>query len=265
MTASSPSSRHLLLLTALSIGLVIGAACGTGDDGDFQRIDSDDLFGLDQTTTTSFTTTTTTTVPASSVPIQTSTSAPTTSIPTEPIELYFVSGNRLERVTRNLSRDPSATRVTTLLEEGPPPGEAGVGLRSFILPGLITTVRESGAGFATVDLAVEPFDDIEDRDQRLAIAQIVLTLTRRPGIGQVQFSLEGEPLAVPGADGVQTDPGELVSREDFEDLLVDPQPTDSVPDDTTDATADTTTDATEPTAPPTTVEPTPPTAATPST
>ncbi|MGH9272128.1 MAG: hypothetical protein ACRDZ2_12740, partial [Ilumatobacteraceae bacterium] len=69
----------------------------------------------------------------------------------------------------------------------------------------------------------------------------VLTLTRRPGIGQVQFSLEGEPLAVPGGDGVQTDPGESVSRVDYADLLSDPGPDDSQPEETTPDVSDPTT------------------------
>jgi hypothetical protein len=239
MTAVGPSQRRLVAASALAIGVVIGAACGTGDDGAFERIDSKDLFGLDQTTTTS-TTTTTTTVPESSVPVPPSTSMPSTTVPTEPIELYFVSGNQLDVVIGNLSRDPSAIRVMALLEDGPPPGEAGLGLRTFVEAGLISSVRESGAGFAAVDFAGEAFDDIEDRDQRLAIGQIVLTLTRRPGIGQVQFSLEGEPLAVPGGDGVQTDPGQSVSREDFEDLLSDPGPDDSQPETTPDVSEPTT-------------------------
>jgi hypothetical protein len=244
-----PGYRRLVLPTALAIGVAIAAAsCGTGDDGAFQRIDSDELFGLDETTTTSTTTTTTTTIPASSV-LPTTTSEPPTTVPTELIELYFVSGDHLEPVDRNLTRDPSATRVMTLLEEGPPPGEPGAGLRSFVQPGLITTVRESGSGFATVDLAGETFDAIEGRDQRIAIGQIVLTLTRRPGIGQVRFSLEGEPLAVPGAEGVQTDPGDPVARADYEDLLVVLQPNDTTAD-TTEATDSTdATDAADPTDP----------------
>ena len=56
----------------------------------------------------------------------------------------------------------------------------------------------------------------------MAIAQIVLTLTRRPGIGQVQFTLDGEPLAVPERDNVQTVPGALVSRNDYQSLLLEP-------------------------------------------
>ena len=76
---------------------------------------------------------------------------------------------------------------------------------------LVNTVVESGTGFVTVDLAGEPFDRIDPADQRAAIAQIVLTLVGRPGVGQVTFTLDGEPMRVPRADGLQSEPGELVS------------------------------------------------------
>ncbi|CAN5858415.1 hypothetical protein BH18ACT2_BH18ACT2_20070 [soil metagenome] len=253
MTApqGAPRLRTSLALLAASLGLVVGAACGTGDDDTFQRIDSEELFGLDQATTTSTMTTTTTTVPESSVPSPTTTTAASSStIPTEAIELYFLAGNQLERVYSSLSQGASEIRVMTLLEDGPP-AEAGVGLRSFVPQGLITSVRPSGRGFAEVDLAEVPFERIDQRDQRLAIAQIVLTLTRRPGVGQVQFTLDGEPLAVPGQDNVQTEPGGPVSRQDYESLLVDPEPEDTQPEPEP-------TDPPDPTVDPTT-EPTPPT------
>ncbi len=83
------------------------------------------------------------------------------------------------------------------------------------------TVTESAAGFASVDLLGTVFETIEDPDQRLAFAQIVLTLTRRPGIGQVQFSVDGEPIGVPGRDNVIRAAGDLVSFEDYESLLVE--------------------------------------------
>lgn len=245
---------RLLAATTVALGLVVGAACGSGDDSAFQRIDSADLFGLDETTSTSTTTTSTTTttvVPPSSAPIPSSTSSSSSTVATVPIELYFVDGTRLDAVVVPLIGAPSATRVMAALDEGPPPGGIGVGLRSFVPRGLVTIARESDAGFATVDLAVGPYEDIDARDFRLAIAQIVLTLTRRPGIGQVQFTLDDEPLAVPGKEGAQTEPGALVSRVDYESLLVGAGPDGEEPVDET-----TTTETTvEPTAP---VEPTDP-------
>ncbi len=41
----------------------------------------------------------------------------------------------------------------------------------------------------------------------------------RPGIGQVSFTLDGEPLAVPKLGNVLSDPGEAVARSDYESLL----------------------------------------------
>ena len=47
----------------------------------------------------------------------------------------------------------------------------------------------------------------------------MLTLVSRPGVGQVQFTRDGELMRVPRRDGLQSDPGELVSRQDYESLL----------------------------------------------
>ena len=51
-------------------------------------------------------------------------------------------------------------------------------------------------GTATVELA-EDFNQIPTTDQRLAIGQLVLTLTGLPGVDQVRFRLNGVDLAVP--------------------------------------------------------------------
>ena len=51
----------------------------------------------------------------------------------------------------------------------------------------------------------------------LALGQLVLTATARPGVGQVRFTLEGLPVQVPTADGtVTSDP---LSRDDYLALL----------------------------------------------
>jgi spore germination protein GerM len=215
-----------LLAVALLAGSAAGlaAGCGVGGDGDLQRIGAGDLAGLDQTTTsttTSTTTTTTTVPPTASVAVgSTSSAATTTTIPTEPVELYFIAGDVLESVTQELTRGPGPSRVLEVLESGPPSGDAGIGLTSLVPAGLTRPVIESGTGVATVDLVGELFESIEGGvDQRRAIAQIVLTLTRRPGIGQVRFTLDGEDLAVPKLGNVLSEPGEAVARIDYESLL----------------------------------------------
>jgi spore germination protein GerM len=72
----------------------------------------------------------------------------------------------------------------------------------------VTTAR----GTATVDLA-EAFTLAGQEDQAAAIAQLVYTLTARPGIGRVAFTLDGEVVEVPRGDGTLTT--DALTRDDF--------------------------------------------------
>lgn len=82
-------------------------------------------------------------------------------------------------------------------------------------PAPVSAVDVAG-GVATVDLAAT-FGELGTERQRLAIAQIVCTLTSLPGIGQVSFALAGSPIDVPDGAGVLT-PGP-VSRDDYATLI----------------------------------------------
>jgi spore germination protein GerM len=53
------------------------------------------------------------------------------------------------------------------------------------------------------------------------LAQIVLTLTNLPGIVNVLFTIDGDPLRVFQRNDELTEPGEPVTREDYEELLAD--------------------------------------------
>ena len=208
-------------LAVLGLGAVIlVASCSTSGDGQLQQIDSADLFGLDETSTS--TTTTTTTIPQTvtpTSPVQSTVGATTTTVATELVDLYFVDGTRLAPVPVDLVRGPSPSRVVAALLAGPQGGPAGVGLRSKLPDDLVNTVVESGTGFVTVDMVGRAFQRIDPIDQRAAIGQLVLTLTERPGVGQVRFTLDGVPLRVPRLDGLQSEPGEAVSRQDYASLL----------------------------------------------
>jgi spore germination protein GerM len=217
--------RRVAVLAAAIAALTGG--CGIGGGGNLQQIGSEDLAGLDQTTTSS-TTTTTTTVPVDTAAGTTTSAASTSTIATEPVELYYVAGGVLESVTRDVFRGISLFGVLRALESPPPP-DVAVGLTSVLPIGLTRGVTESGTGVATVDLVGDIFENIEGGDeQRQAVAQIVLTLTRRPGIGQVRFTLDGEDLQIPKRGNVLSEPGEAVSRLDYESLLdqSDVSPTD---------------------------------------
>jgi hypothetical protein len=220
-------------------------SCGVGGDDRLRQIDRADLQGLDETTTTSTSTTTTSVVPPPGSPGATS-----TTISTESVQLYFLDGNQLQPVTIDLATPASPSRVLAALLSGPPTGDLGIGLRSLLPPetttgpSLVNAVVQSNAGFATVDLNNAAFQRIDPTDQQSAIAQIVLTLTTRPGVGQVRFTLDGELMRVPKREGLQSEPGELVSAQDYQSLL-------------TAGAATTTTTTTVPPAPPSPPAPAP--------
>lgn len=72
-------------------------------------------------------------------------------------------------------------------------------------------------GIARVDLRLD-ISSLGGDDQLLAVAQIVCTLTGRPGVGQVSFTLEGTHVDVPRGDGsLVADP---LSRDDYSSLLL---------------------------------------------
>ena len=177
-------NRHVVYA---AVALVLGASCGVSADGQLEQIDSADLFGLDVTTTSTSTSTTSTTLVPQTVPVETTHLATTTTIATDAVDLYFLDGNRLEPVSIPLARNPSPQRVVRALVDGEVlSSDVGIGLRTLLPEDLVNTAAESGTGFVTVDVAGEPFDSIDQADQRAAIAQIVLTLVGRPGVGQVQ-------------------------------------------------------------------------------
>lgn len=196
-------------------------ACGIGGESELQSIDQDDLQGLDATTTSTTTTTTTTTAPVTPASVPATSAASSTTIVTEPVQLFFVDGDRLQPVRIDLAATATPSRVVQALLEGRPTGEAGIGLRTLLPEDLVNSVDPSGDGDATVDLATEEFNRIDPADQRTAIAQIVMTLVNRPGIGQVRFTTDGEPQRVPRRDGLQSEPGEGVSLNDYVSLLAD--------------------------------------------
>jgi hypothetical protein len=134
--------------------------------------------------------------------------------------VYLVAEDGLVAVERTVD-DQSPEMLIAELVNGPSPTERDDGLSSPLADGgdddqqLIAAV-ELARGVATVDLATG-FTSLPSDRQVSAIAQIVLTLTAQPGIGQVAFTLEASPVDVPRADGTTTtDP---VARSDYRDLL----------------------------------------------
>lgn len=135
--------------------------------------------------------------------------------PTEKATIFLVQGERLAPVRRELPAPVSVELVLEALADGPTATEEQLGLRTALLaPKLMTSGGVSG-GIATIDLG-QPFTEITGRDQIVALAQIVSTVTGLPGVGRAAFTLDGNPVGILRGDGAVTTAS--VSRDDYATL-----------------------------------------------
>lgn len=202
---------RLVPLGAVFIGSSIATACGVVGNNGVERISPPGALSV--------------TLPASTEPsttvAATSTSGlatTTVAIQTEPVRLYFITSGRLTYVATPLASPVSLTQIVAALEAGPPEGALGQGLRSALpspkTPADSLHADNNNAGVAQVELPRHFFDAIAVSDQRLVIAQIVLTLTDSRGIGQVEFN-----ETVPKPSGEAVPAGTPLSKADFQSLL----------------------------------------------
>ncbi|HSB86750.1 MAG TPA: GerMN domain-containing protein [Ilumatobacteraceae bacterium] len=218
-------TRRLTLIIVVLVAIVV--ACGIPSSGEVARIPENEVGALDDTLPT--TSTTTTTTPATTIePTTTTTTLPeitTTTVATEEVNLYFINaGGILVPFPRLVRRGASSAEVLSALQEGPPSGDIGVGLRTAVPPARSgrPSVTEDGSGVATVDLPANFYDTIKQEDQALVIGQIVLTLTEIRGIGQVLFTQGGQPIGVLRGSGDLSQPGQPLPRRDYFSLTESP-------------------------------------------
>ncbi|MCX6532558.1 MAG: GerMN domain-containing protein, partial [Actinobacteria bacterium] len=196
-----------------SLALILLSSCGVPNTNEFTKIaDANIPFELNATTTSSSTTTTTL---APDLPMP---GAGTGNIPpeiiNETVELYFITANRVLATKIQIASPATTSQVLAALIAGPPIGDAGLGLRSALSTALTATIDVS-KGIANIDADAVLLDGLSPIDQRLAIAQLVLTFTSRPGVGQVVLSIEGSQIAIPRGRGDLAKPGTPVSFEDY--------------------------------------------------
>jgi spore germination protein GerM len=189
--------------------LLLLVGCGLPVDSRAHQLANDQIpYGLADPATSS--TTTTTTAPGT---LDTDVTAPTG----EPVRLYFPGEDGLfEAVVRRITRPVTLEEVVGSLAQGPQAAAAGAGnLRSVLGSGDVQGVTLH-AGLATVALGMH-FGELPPSEQRLAVAQLVLTLTDRPGVGQVAFKVGDQPADVPRPDGRLTKAN--VSRDDYASMV----------------------------------------------
>ncbi|MGH9086809.1 MAG: GerMN domain-containing protein [Acidimicrobiales bacterium] len=169
--------RHTLLVLA---GLaVLLSACGVGTDGSPNLVAKKTVPpGLLQQTTP-------TTTPAS---------------PSQYVTLYFAGLQRLVAVSRPVLEPVSVRRAVQALAQGPTTAEATDGLESPI--STAAPLRLSHLATSTVVVSVaSTFTALTGREQTVAIAQLVYTLTAFPGVDGVRVTVSGRPVAVPTGNG----------------------------------------------------------------
>lgn len=213
---SRPSTQQICLAVIIGVlSQICLSACSIPDEGSVRAIDPSLIpYELNATTTSTSTTTSIPPVP----PIEPSTTGPNTTLPVEAVNLFYVAGLQVVPINRLLLSPASAAQVLAALAEGVPPGEPAAGLRSA-LPGDFVAGVVVERGIARVDLPPNFVTEVPGAEQRLAIAQIVLSLTRRAGIGQILFTSGGQPQSVPRGRGDLTEPGGTVACEDYANLL----------------------------------------------
>ena len=170
-----------ILLTATAV------ACSVVGDGKVERIQPQ--FGLDDTLPSSTSILTTTSLfETTTTGVETTTTTPQPQ--TEDVRLYFVASGQLTYVLQPLASPVTLGQVIAALQSGPPAGDLGAGLRTVLPNFAEIRVTTDGSGIATVTLPDDFFDLVPGlNDQRLVIAQLVLTLTSSRGVGQVVFNL----------------------------------------------------------------------------
>ena len=229
--------RVFLMLTVLT-ATVIG--CSVVDDGAVDRIDPP--FGLDDTLAPTTTLASTTTELATTT---TGLATTTTQVQTEQVRLYFIASGQLTYVLTPLPSPVALPQLIAALQNGPPSGALGTGLRSAVPSALVAEIRvvTDGSGVVQVILPDGFFDSVTvGTDQRLVIAQLVLTLTDSRGVGQVTFN-----VAVPLPSGEQKPAGEPLAYRDYQSLAgSSPPDAEVVPGTTSSSLPDTTTSAPAP-------------------
>ena len=195
MTARRWSCRVPWVMAALLLALAV-AGCGIPEQGSPKQVDDDS-------------------VPYRLLDRNSGGIADAERLGTTDAVIYLARGGRLLPTARRLPPPLTLVRLLRSLGRGPTSPEVAAGMRTALpvedTPTDVTIQR----GTATVDLPAS-FTNLSRPDQVLALAQIVYTVTGQPGIGQVQFTLDGTTADIPRADLSLT--AMPVTRDDYLDL-----------------------------------------------
>jgi hypothetical protein len=129
--------------------------------------------------------------------------APSTTVPQSPsvgITIYLVLGEHLVTVNRAVPAPGTLSSALRVLGRGTTGAEAAANLESPISTATPLILRAVDGSTAVVDVAAS-FSELSGKDQILAAAQLVYTLTQFPGIDEVSIRIGGQPAQVPTSSG----------------------------------------------------------------
>lgn len=130
-----------------------------------------------------------------------------------PIYLVDSDTEQLVEVMRTVEAPRSVLEALAELLQGPNADELAEGLTSAISRSTtLLGIDGPHDGVVTVNLS-DDLSGIGGQGQRLALAQVVFTVTAAPEIDGVLFAFEGEPSQVPDGQGQST--AEPLDRADF--------------------------------------------------
>lgn len=114
--------------------------------------------------------------------------------------IYLVSHDRLAPVTRDVPPPGGPEQALSELLAGVTRQEAASGIRTAIAPATEARPTAVAGSEVRIDLS-RAFLGGGTKEQILAVAQIVYTVTALPGLDSVSFTLSGRSVEVPSADG----------------------------------------------------------------
>jgi spore germination protein GerM len=194
---ASPRAHGILVGLVALVGFWLGG-CAVPDDDQPRALDPSGVpFSLLATSTT------TTTEPQEANVAQVQV----------PVYLVDDDADQLVEVLRTVPAPGSIQVALTQLLSGPTAAELSSGLTSAISRSTaLLGVDGPQSGVVTVNLS-DDVRSIGGEGQRLALAQVVFTVTAVPGVTGVLFAFEGEPSQVPDGQGQST--AEPLDRADF--------------------------------------------------
>lgn len=142
-------------------------------------------------------------VPKATVPyglLNESTPTTTAAPPSQYVTVYFDGPQRLVAVSRPVLVPVSVRSAVAALVQGPTSVEAAEGLESPISTAAPIQLSHLATSTVTVSVA-STFTNLSGREQTIAVAQLVFTMTAFPGVDEVSVRMNGKPVAVPTGNG----------------------------------------------------------------